>query len=289
MLFFCISGYLIVSTLVKHGDVKRFAINRIARIYPLFLILHLIMFTAGPLAGYEWMGDLRHDPLAYAGHFLSNLFFLPGMVDLPIAQKNAWSLSYEAAFYIVAGICFTGIHRWRETSGRIIAVLGAACAAAALIYYPTTIFFAAGTLAWWLEKRGRLSWPNTGPLSLVCVLAGLVTFSQGQVWLTALLVLPFFCDVVRQQGWVSRFFQLPPVVWLGMVSYSLYLTHPFILSPLQRIAMKLAPTLGNTTAYVLFLVSAGTLALVAAAVSYALIEVRLTRRLLPPRSSSAAK
>jgi peptidoglycan/LPS O-acetylase OafA/YrhL len=44
MLFFCIS---------------RYARNRFARIYPLFLILHLIVFSVGPAMNYEWMAQLR--------------------------------------------------------------------------------------------------------------------------------------------------------------------------------------------------------------------------------------
>lgn len=97
-IFFMISGYLITQSLVKHKHVPTFLKNRIIRIYPVFLALHLVIFSAGPIINYEWLGSVT--PTEYILHFLSNLFLLPGIFELPLAQGNAWSLSYSFCFIL---------------------------------------------------------------------------------------------------------------------------------------------------------------------------------------------
>ncbi len=104
--FFCISGFLIVQSLIRHKSVARFARNRVARIYPVFAILMVVVFTIDIVTRHGGFGDLRGHPTQLALHFLSNFFFLPGIFFIPIAQKVAWSLSYEAAFYIVAALLY---------------------------------------------------------------------------------------------------------------------------------------------------------------------------------------
>lgn len=279
LLFFCISGYLIVSTLHKHGDVRRFAWNRVLRVYPLFLILHLVMFTIGPLMNYEWMGELRHAPLAYIGHFFSNLVFLPGLFNLPIAQKNAWSLSYEAAFYLVAGTVFAGHQKWHTMMGKAMCVLGWLACGEACVLDAKLAFFAVGALVWWLERQQRLSLPPTGPMSIIGCVVGLLLYSAGHVWLAIVGVLPFFVDVVRQDGWIAPLLQSRTMMWFGKISYSLYLVHPFVLDPLRRMGIKLQDRLPNGMAHTLFVVCGVVAALLVGAIAHELIEVRLTRRL----------
>lgn len=279
LLFFCISGYLIVSTLTRHGDLRRFALNRATRVYPLFLILHLVMFACGPWMNYEWMGELRENGLAYLGHFASNLFFLPGMLDLPIAQKNAWSLSYEAGFYLLVGTIFAGIQRKGHLSGKLLFIFGWLACIEACILEPRLSFFAVGALVWWLDKKGVLRWPSTGPLSLLGCALGLYLYSIDQVWLSTFAVFPFFVDVVRQSGWISAILSTRLLNWLGKISYSLYLIHPFVLDPLRRVGVKLSLVWGGSIVHSLFIIVGAATALLIAAIAHELIEVRLTRRL----------
>jgi peptidoglycan/LPS O-acetylase OafA/YrhL len=280
LLFFCISGYLIADTLCRHGDLQRFAINRVARIYPLFFVLHLVMFSLGPWMNYEWMGQLRNDLAGYGLHFMSNLLLLPGMIDLPLAQKNAWSLSYEVAFYLLAGTIYAGGRRWGTGMGTVLWILGWIACVEACVLHAEFAFFAIGTLVWWLQRRGSLNWRGLGPLSLLAGAAGLFCLGSGSIWLSALLVLPFFADVARQSGWASAILRTRLMNWLGKISYSLYLVHPFILDPLRRVGHILADSWGNAQVHGAFVVLGVVLAVVAAAISHELIEVRLTRYLL---------
>lgn len=275
LLFFCISGYLIVGTLAKHGDLKRFAVNRVLRIYPLFLILHLVMFSLGPWMNYEWMGSLRDSPAAYVGHFFSNLFFLPGLIDLPIAQKNAWSLSYEFAFYIIAAaLAFAG-RRWSWPAPVKIVGLFLVCAGAYLKdeYF---LFFMLGALVFWMDQKGRLPAITLPPLGIISGMVGLYLFSPGKSWVALPVVFIFFIEVVRDQGWLAKLLNTNIFQWLGKISYSLYLVHPFLLDPLRRLLVKVSPTWPEGIANLAFCTIGAFLAITGAAITYEIIEVRLT-------------
>jgi len=67
---------------------------------------------------------------------------------------------------------------------------------------------------------------------------------------------------------------------LGKISYSLYMVHPFILDPLRRVGRTLADSWGNAQVHSAFVVLGIVLAVIVAAISHELIEVRLTRYLL---------
>jgi peptidoglycan/LPS O-acetylase OafA/YrhL len=277
VLFFCISGYLIVGTLNRSGDVRKFAYNRVIRIYPVFLLLHLIMFGLGPLMNYEWMGSLRSDPAAWAAHFFSNLFFLPGIFRLPLAQKNAWSLSYEAAFYIFTACIFVGQRTWSALRGKLLILLSMAGIIAVATIEVKIVFFALGTLVWWLERRGHLRLPWAGVTGILGVAAGFVLYCLDLHVLSALCVFPFFAGLVLQTGISAALLRTRPFVWLGKVSFSLYLVHPFVLDPIRRLCVKLAERTSTPTAHALFVTVGIPLAIIAAGLSYEFIEIRLTR------------
>ena len=122
-LFFMISGFVIPYSLVRHGDLRRFAVDRILRIFPLFMILHLVVFAIGPMVGYKWMSGV--DLIEYLKIFFGNLFFLAPVLDLPLAQQNSWSLTYEFGFYLVLGFGWLAMRRWGWVWGAaILAVPG---------------------------------------------------------------------------------------------------------------------------------------------------------------------
>jgi peptidoglycan/LPS O-acetylase OafA/YrhL len=72
----------------------------------------------------------------------------------------------------------------------------------------------------------------------------------------------------------------PALQYVGKISYSLYLVHPFVLFPLQVMGLKLvAAGVDRWLLWAAFILLGLIMALVASAISYELIEVRL-RRLL---------
>lgn len=281
-IFFFISGYLIVSSLWRNGDVRKFALNRVLRIYPVFLLLHLVMFTLGPLTNYGWvggatgdtMGRLLGDPLAWTAHFFSNLFFLPGILALPIAQQNAWSLSYEALFYFTAAFMFVAWKQRREGRSSVLWWIGIVGIVAFILWDSDGWFFVGGVLVWWLQKEGRMKLPIVGPFDLVVLTAGFLLFHARQYVLAAMVLTLFFIIVVREQGWLRILLRSRVMQFLGVISYSLYLVHPFSLEALRRLLhqrefVQDAPWL--------FWVTGPAFAIFCSWLCYELIEKRFTR------------
>jgi peptidoglycan/LPS O-acetylase OafA/YrhL len=263
--FFSISGYLITQSLERAQSPQRFALNRIKRLMPLFVVLQLILF---PVALYikDDLQPFRKDALGAAMHFVSNFFLLPGVFDLPIAQENAWSLSFEALFYVCAGLIFFG-------RGRAVTWIGVGIAVCFVLFRPYAIFFAIGAAAHFVyrDRPTVPAWLRPGPVGLIALVIAYLAFPAGWkfvppmpgnllradhpvatdaqkwgwFWQTLWLWIPFtlggavfFLAVVYQSGWLSRLLQIKPLQFLGAISYSLYLVHPIIVHGLDRYLLR---------------------------------------------------
>ncbi len=141
-LFFMISGYLIVASLVRHNRISRFVTQRAIRIYPAFLGPHLLVFLAGPWVGYARMSDL--DAPQWTIHFVSNLLMLPGLFDLFIANPVAWTLSLEMAFYLLAAWAYAIVVCRNRAAKMAMGLAWMAAAGTVLAWHPRAWFFAAG-------------------------------------------------------------------------------------------------------------------------------------------------
>src|SRR5258708_12973208 len=106
-----ISGFLMPASLVRHGSISKFFFDRVLRIMPVFVVLHLALFTVGPIVGYKFFRgiDIGH----YLELFFANLFFLQDALGLPLAQQNPWTLTYQCAFYISFPLIFLALPRFR--------------------------------------------------------------------------------------------------------------------------------------------------------------------------------
>jgi len=277
-LFFLISGYLIAGSLVRHRSATRFLAHRLRRIYPAFLVPHLLIFAVGPWVGYGWMAGL--DLWGWIRHFFANLLLLPGLFDLPIANIVAWTLSLEMAFYLLAAAAWLiGQQRspWRKAAARVGWL---AIAAVMILRHPRTAFFAAGVLAWWLHQRHA---PIARAVQRVPFL-GLAGFAGLCLLFDRAFAASLLCGwgallaIAGNRGPLCRLLAGRPLQYLGDISYSLYLWHPLVLFGLKR---GLAPALGTETGrcacVVFFLASALAGSLCVAELSYRWIEQRFRR------------
>ncbi len=276
-IFFCISGYLITQTLEKHNSLRTFAKNRLVRIYPVFLLLHLVMFTFGPIKGYDWMGTLQYGSIDYFKAFFANLLFLPGVFDLPLAQKDAWSLSFEALFYILAGLVWK-ISTTLTGITKIICLSAPFAVAIFVTYYRIyTSFFLIGVGCYLIQKYySKL--PPTYRLGVPALLVAAIAYQYHP-----LLAFPFLCiffvEVVQEEAFSAQLLRTPPMRFLGTISYSLYLSHSFTMDLVRSIAIKIVelnPLVGD-----LFLIVAGPIfSVIIAWIIYELIERKLTKLIL---------
>lgn len=274
-LFFCVSGFLIIQSLLGKSSLKSFFINRALRLYPVFLTLHLLIFSLGPLMGYSWMSELRTRPLAWTSAFISNALFLPGLFDLPIAQQNAWSLSYEAAFYLISAGLYAAV---RSSGFRSKARLALWCGVGAVMIWfrPLSVFFLIGVAVLWASRKGyQPRFKGAGLAGAAALILGLLTFPYS---LPAAVICStlFFAAVVYGCGVVGEALSTRPMQWLGNVSYSLYLVHPFALEMVRGIALRLKRHGHAHSGELLFALLGPVLALAATALMFELVERRLT-------------
>lgn len=261
--FFAISGFLITSILLKEHDrqgtldLRRFYLRRVARIFPAFYAyvgFVAAMVAAGALA-IPWLR------VASAATFTWNYSHLWSPINLyapPASALNAdhlahfWTLSIEEQFYLVwpSALVFLGIGR----SGK--AVLVAALAMPFLRFgthlaFPSlreyeciTMFHTAsdpilfGVLAaLWSDGKIRLplarlvAWKPTGA---VCLLVALVLVpALGERARPFLNYVTPFADgaaaslfllwLLANRPRLASALEWRPLVWLGQLSYSLYL------------------------------------------------------------------
>lgn len=273
-LFFMISGFLIPASLVRHGSLSRFFFDRALRIMPVFVVLHVALFAIGPVVGYKFFRGI--DLGSYLATFTANLFFLQDVFGLPIAQQNAWTLTYEWAFYIWFALTFVALRLGGRLAAAPLILFGVAC----VLHWPITAFFCIGMLYSATGFRIPLSGGAGLAAGLFCgaaMYACLVLFHPFVGLIPGFLL---FGMVLASGSGLGNALSAPALQYVGKISYSLYLVHPFVLFPLQVIGLKLvAAGVDRWLLWVAFIVLGLVMSLIASAISYELIEVRL-RRLL---------
>jgi peptidoglycan/LPS O-acetylase OafA/YrhL len=276
--FFLLSGLLIPAVLVRQGSASRFLLNRAVRIYPTFLVPHLLIFMIGPLISHKWLADLS--PGEYLRHFVANLLLLPGIFDLPIAQGVAWTLSYEAAFYVFAASALT-ISQWQ--THRVVrgAAAGAWLAAAlgTLQAHPQGWYFVAGAAVWYFERDAGHRVLCTNRSSL----AGLAAMALMCITYDPALPVSLVCGCValrtlaHEEGLLAWLLRARLLEFLADISYSFYLWHPIVMFVTKRLFGYQGGLLAHPGLnFAVFSLVTLALSLIIACLSYRLLEQRCT-------------
>jgi len=268
-LFFVLSGFLITGILLGQIDrtgriaFAEFFTRRARRLLPaLYLMLLAICGWAFFVAAPDEIGDLRGAALA-ALFYVANWFFILtgqsyfGDMQGPSPVEHTWSLAIEEQYYLVWPLLLILLVR-RTTSRWTIAIITAlilgSVALMALTYDagdPSVAYFGTftrihelfvGALLAWLVHRGlslSARWRWTGWLALLGVLAMMAIVSDvssfyyrgGSLIFSALVAwLLLSLGSTSASSGPSRLFSLQPLVWIGLISYGIYLWHwPLIL------------------------------------------------------------
>jgi peptidoglycan/LPS O-acetylase OafA/YrhL len=269
--FFVISGFLITTLLLEEVDrkgtisLRHFYLRRFFRIFPAFYALCAVLYLLD-LGG---VLSLRPNDLTAAVTYTMNYHR-----DRSWYLGHAWSLSVEEQFYLLwpALLVFAGVRR------------GLMAAAAVVLLAPilrTLIGFVPSQRAGLDETFQTVA----DSLATGCLLAGLGPWLARSerwrrfldarwFWLTALVVLAFSRNPSTRIDWllgqtiknvgiaaiiartirhpedaVGRVLNTRPVVWVGTLSYSLYLWQQLFLnrsdsSPVQSFPLNLALAFG---------------------------------------------
>ncbi|MFF2889894.1 acyltransferase family protein [Paenibacillus sp. NPDC057967] len=279
-LFFVISGYLILQSLTRHQNLKKFFIDRILRIYPVFVVIHLLIFMAGPIINYDWMSGISIKD--YVIHFFSNLLLLPGIFpSLPEAQLVAWSISYEFLFYLLVGLVFGASINRSSSKSSLIIIVALIISVLFIYFHPRALFFIVGIILFKLidkinEKVTYRPWFYFNGVILLGVI--LVTYNALHISISLLFSFLFFKTVINEEGLLSRVLRTKVFKFLGDISYSLYLWHTFVMFPLKIVILKIS----NITQIpfillLIFTVLSISISVLVSHLSYHWIEQRFTK------------
>ncbi|MFI9591883.1 acyltransferase family protein [Nonomuraea sp. NPDC052265] len=125
LVFFLVSGYIIPTSLERHGDVRAFWTSRAFRLYPLYLAVIALVLAA------SWWVPVREgvprDGSAVAAHatMLLDVVSVGGVAD------TMWTLSYEMVFYLLVTALF--LIRAHERSGLVSVLFAGASVAVGLV------------------------------------------------------------------------------------------------------------------------------------------------------------
>jgi peptidoglycan/LPS O-acetylase OafA/YrhL len=256
-LFFMLSGFVMThvyhrafSETVTSQHYWKFIFARIARVYPLHVLI-LLLFVATAVGFHVAAGaapSLDEIPLRgpeSVTAFIANLFMLQGLSAGQLSWNYpAWSISVEFIAYLLFPFALAAI--WRLSD---LAKAGlAACLLAALVVLaslskgnfdqwdgPMALVrclpeFLFGTLLYCAFRAvSERSWFARDAAALLVVTAIVVCLhADGPDLLITTLFGAFILIAVSNTEAFAEWVKAPVLIWLGDVSYSLYLLHGFI-------------------------------------------------------------
>ncbi len=227
-LFFVISGFVIFLTLTRSRSIWDFAANRFSRLYPPYWVCIAITFAVmffNPLPGLNVTG----------WEALINLTMLQYWLQTAAVDGVYWTLAVELSFYgFVSGLHLIGwlkkveqwvavwlalifLVRWGDLSGIHVSPM-----IRMTLMLEHGHFFFAGVLFYRMKSDGF------SPLRWL-LLAGCIAaawFVRDLAHAASLLVssVLFLAFITGRLAWIV----LPPLIFLGDISYPLYLLHQHI-------------------------------------------------------------
>lgn len=265
-IFFVISGFLISGILFRQLKLNNkidyfdFYAKRVRRIFPNLIVLLLAVAVAGWFvllpSEYSDLGKSIYSSAFFYQNFrlLKTIgdYFAPDVIQTPLL--HLWSLAIEEQFYIVFPLLCWAVWKLRKgTAGIGFLVFGITTASfvgCLLVrdqtfnfYFPLTRFWELGAgilLAYatefWNFQSHRLTSAATNSMSIIgfCMIAcAYVFFDHATVFPGISTLLPvggaMLMIAAGSSALVNRLMTLKPIVFIGLISYSLYLWHwPFI-------------------------------------------------------------
>ena len=291
-MFFMISGFVILGSLLRHATLRGFLEDRFVRIFSAWVPALAAVTAVCVLANMKMFADAG--TAKSIGIFLANLLLLPPILPLPLVHQGSWSLSYEWMFYLAA---VAGAWSMRRRARQPWAVAVWALASALIVcLYPRSLFFLTGVLVFvarpWFGRHAR--WLRLPFLSLAIFLvawrftgadkaslgATLFTWVADGRWPAAVVAfiasVHLFASITLKASRAFAFLTGRVFQFLGTISYSFYLWHALVMSATKRVALTyLVPRHGVAIGFAFFLLSSLALGLLVSWASWALFEVRL--------------
>lgn len=256
-IFFVISGYLIGGIIFSELQAGSFSIGRFyerraRRILPALIVVLAFSYVAA----WQWMSpdSLREfgQDLVSVIFFASNVVFWNKAGYFAVEAElnpllHTWSLAVEEQFYIVFPIFLLALvglrSRWRLITLISLAATSVVAAEVTRRFDADMAFFFFHTRAWELlvgaaiavfaldnTRIGRGAREGLSAAGLALCIGSFLTFDKASSHPGIITVAPvagagLLLAYARPDTIVGRLLCLRPAVWIGLISYSLYLVH----------------------------------------------------------------
>jgi len=273
--FFILSGFVMIIAYGGNGnshiDRNKYYLSRIARIYPVYLIALLLL-----LAYYI----IRSKPIDSAGYVM-NLFVIQSWFPpYPLTGNGpGWSLAVEFFFYAVFPLLFNRLYSKFKLPILALSIVlfwvisqvifnvminstfyqGFPSKSHDLLYYFPLMHlneFLMGNLAGiFLVKAGKSKMRNHNALLILLLVALILLLRFPLPWsyhngLLAIVFIPFILLLSRNKGPITYLFNRKPLVFLGEISYGIYILQ----IPVYYWSQGFLKFTGITNEYLLFFI-----------------------------------
>ncbi|HXN36062.1 MAG TPA: acyltransferase, partial [Opitutaceae bacterium] len=226
-----------------------FAIERALRIFPTYwaALFGAIAFRVAAIP-FNTAHLSETVPVGWSD-WIGSIFLVSPYLNRSPYVLVSWSLVYELGFYLCASIALVAARR-RIAGG--YALFGICC----LLCLPPWTYhgtpapwrildlwpdFFAGVAAWWAARRGAKA---SGYVALALMFAATIAWpayggigrmtAVGSAWVMAL--------AWGSDGRIMRTRLMRPLIWAGGISYSLYLVHVPVISPVENLLGRWIPS-----------------------------------------------
>jgi peptidoglycan/LPS O-acetylase OafA/YrhL len=297
-LFFVLSGFLITSIILRHGDsplfLRHFYLRRGLRTWPIYYLLVSLVCLASPILARPCVWSSLPFTLTYT-QGLSRVW--PAAAEaFSRYLAHTWSLAIEEQFYLIWPALVLLVGRWNLVPIALLCACGSCFARSQGIWWDLCSradgLILGGLLAVFRLDHGSSTFSQSARrsksmatgLPALAALIYLITLSgrvgihpdallpshpASSVLAFNLLWLGVIDFVLRRSGsGATRLLRLPPLVRLGQVSYGLYLYH----FPVLAILLDLARGLGFMGKVYPLKIASIALSIVLAGLSWRFIE-----------------